>query len=45
VGERRSAEEEERTEKREGGSADMRECVNPDADRRELRRFVRRRPP
>jgi hypothetical protein len=28
VGERRSAEEEERTEKREGGSADMRECVN-----------------
>jgi hypothetical protein len=29
VGERRSAEEEERTEKREGGSADMRVCVNP----------------
>jgi hypothetical protein len=29
VGERRSAEEEERTEKREGGSADMGECVNP----------------
>ena len=29
VGERRSAEEEERTEKREGGSADMMVCENP----------------
>lgn len=38
VGDRRSAEDEERTENREGGSADMRECVNPDTDRRE--RFV-----
>jgi hypothetical protein len=44
VGERRSAEEEERTEKREGGSADMRECVK---DRRELSdiAFRRHRPP
>jgi hypothetical protein len=29
VGERRSGEGEERTEKREGGSADMKACVNP----------------
>jgi hypothetical protein len=35
VGERRSAEEEERTEKREGGSADMRVVSESDTDRRE----------
>ena len=37
VGERRSAEEEERTEKREGGSADMRvvSVSESDTDRRE----------
>ena len=40
VGESNSAEEEERTEKREGGSADMTVlcgCVRPDSDRRLLR--------